>query len=406
MPWPSAPEFTEAIQTPRLCFSNSELAEGEVELHLSGGFTGRPTVRSGSFACVYKVTTEGRQFAVRCFTREVKDQQERYNFLDEYLRSVRPEAFVGFEYIEKGMLVKGAWYPVVKMDWVTGSPLNKYVGRTLDDSDSLGRLTARWRGTNGTLRGLRIAHNDLQHGNVMVQDDGNIRLVDYDGIFLPRFQGDSSPEFGHRNFQHPLRTIQDYDAQIDNFPSLVIYLSLRALISEPDLWEEFNDDENLLLTKNDYFDPGNSQCFMRLKGSRDPVVADLATSLEEFCALPLEHVPDLESILQGGGQLAPFPLPPPAPASAQASDSEYRKLILTGQVDSPISPSANIPPTQIFCGRCGQSNSPDLIYCTRDQCFAVLHPGGKTCNGCREVAPANAAYCPECGIGFVTSGKG
>ena len=89
MPWPSAPEFTEAIQTPRLCFSNSELAEGEVELHPSGGFTGRPTVRSGSFACVYKVTTEDRQFAVRCFTREVKDQQERYNFLDEYLRERR-----------------------------------------------------------------------------------------------------------------------------------------------------------------------------------------------------------------------------------------------------------------------------------------------------------------------------
>ena len=290
------------------------------------------------------------------------------------------------------------------MDWVTGSPLNKYVYDHLNDS-ALRRLTARWRGTNGTLRGLRIAHNDLQHGNVMVQDDGNIRLVDYDGIFLPQFIGDPSPEMGHRNFQHPLRSVQNYDAQVDNFPSLVIYLSLRALVSEPDLWEEFNDDENLLFNKNDYADAGNSQCFMRLKGSRDPVVADLATRLEEFCALPLEQVPDLESILQDGGQLATLPLPPPA-TSAQTSGSQYRKLILTGQISPPTLPSANIPPPLIVCGRCGQSNPPSLIYCTRDQCFAVLHPGGKTCNGCREFAPANAAYCPECGIGFVTPGKG
>ena len=314
MPWPMTPEFTEAIQTPGLCFNDKELADGEVEVYPSGGFTGRPIVSSGSFACVYKVSSGEHQFAVRCFTREVKDQQERYSQLNEYLRLVQAEPFVKFEYIEQGIRVKGSWYPVVKMAWVEGSPLNKYVKDHLNDGDSLHSLTGRWLETNNTLRVLGIAHNDLQHGNIMVQDDGNIRLVDYDGIFLPKSQGESSPELGHRNFQHPHRTADNYDAWIDNFPSLVIYLSLKALISEPDLWKRFNDDENLLLTKNDYAHPDDSQCFARLKGSPDAVVADLARRLQEFCALPVEQVPDLESILY---RVPSSPAPRPRPRASQ-----------------------------------------------------------------------------------------
>ena len=57
----------------------------------------------------------------------------------------------------------------------------------------------------------------------MVQDNGALHLVDYDGIFLPRFQGEPSPEIGHRHYQHPKRTDQDYHEEIDNFPSLVVY---------------------------------------------------------------------------------------------------------------------------------------------------------------------------------------
>ena len=402
MPWPMAPEFTEAIQTPRFCFKDAELADGEVDVYTTGGFTGRPWVASGSFACVYKISRGNRQFAVRCFTREVKDQQERYNQLDEYLKIVRPEAFVGFKYLEQGICVKGVWYPVVKMDYVQGSSLNKYVEECLTDSDSLELLAARWRGMNGTLRGLRIAHNDLQHGNVMVQGDGNIRLVDYDGVFLPQFQGEPSPELGHRNFQHPLRSIQDYDPQVDNFPSFVIYLSLLALASEPDLWEEFNDDENLLLTKSDYADPRNSQCFAKLKGNRDPNVAGLATLLEEFCSLPVDRVPDLESIFQGG-QSAPLPAPPPT--SAPVSGSEYRMLIQTGQIDAPSLPLINAPPLQIYCTQCGQSNSPELIYCIREGCLTILQSGRKTCNACRKSIPVNAHYCRECGVNLVSSTK-
>ena len=168
---------------------------------------GMPLVYSGAFACVYSVEAAGRKFAVRCFTREVKDQQSRYNQLSEYLINVLPPSLVHFEFVEQGINLRGDWYPIVLMEWVEGEPLNSYVSSNLGQPDELRRVAAQWRGgPAASLRGLRIAHNDLQHGNVMVQGDGRIRLVDYDGIFLPQFQGEHSPEVGHKNYQHPQRT--------------------------------------------------------------------------------------------------------------------------------------------------------------------------------------------------------
>ncbi len=103
MAWPTMPEFSDVVQNPAVCFENPELAQGETAVTPRG----MPFVFSGNFACVYKVSSAGRDYAVRCFTREVKDQQQRYSQLDEYLRAARPDAFVRFEYLDRGIKVKG-----------------------------------------------------------------------------------------------------------------------------------------------------------------------------------------------------------------------------------------------------------------------------------------------------------
>ena len=295
MTWPRITDYSGAIQNPRLCFKGTELEAGV----LATNRRGMPLVFSGAFACVYQVSVGGRNYAVRCFTREVKDQQDRYNQLSDYLIDVLPPSFVHFEYVERGINVRGDWYPIVKMDWVEGESLSSFVESKRNEPDTLRRIAAQWRGgPAASLPRLRIAHNDLQHGNVMVQGDGNIRLVDYDGIFLPQFRGERSPELGHRNYQHPLRKAEDYDAYVDNFPSLVVYLSLLAIAADPGLWS-FHNEDNLILTQNDYAAPGSSEVFKRLKNSPDPTVAKLAGSLEKYCALPVDQVPDLEIIIHG-----------------------------------------------------------------------------------------------------------
>ena len=294
MTWPALTDFSNAVQNPWLCFKGTELEDGEVAPDRQG----MPLVFSGNFACVYEVSVGDLIYAVRCFTRKITDQKSRYERLSEYLNNVVPPAFVDFQYFDHGISIKGHWYPIVRMEWVQGEPLSKFVGSNFNEPDTLRRLAARWRGATASLRGLGIAHNDLQHGNVMVDEDENIKLVDYDGIFLPQFQGQPSPELGHKNYQHPQRSAEHYGDYIDNFPTLVIYLSLLAIASDPSLWSSFYNDDNLIFTRKDYADPGSSETFKRLKKSPDPGVVKLAERLKECCALPVDKVPNLETILR------------------------------------------------------------------------------------------------------------
>ena len=334
MPWPGITDFSEAVQNPQLCFAGTELENGVVAVNPRG----MPLVYSGAFACVYPVSVGGRTFAVRCFTREVRDQQKRYNALSDYLSHVLPPSFVQFEYVEDGISLAGISYPIVRMEWVEGEVLSSFVDARLDQADTLRRTAAQWRGgINASLRGLRIAHNDLQHGNVMVQPDGNIRLVDYDGMYLPQFHGQRSPELGHKNYQHPKRSSDDYGDYVDNFPALVVYLSLLAIASDRDLWD-FHNEDNLIFTRDDYMDPSSSELFKQLKSSTDSAVVKLTEKLEECCGRTVDEVPDLETLLQDVQITQPSPLSTPAPASTPTSTSSSQHQIAQARQYS-LSPS-------------------------------------------------------------------
>ena len=133
MAWPGITEFSEAVQNPRLCFTGTDFEAGTVQTNRRG----MPLVYSGAFACVYPLSVGGRTFAVRCFTREVKDQHDRYNKLSDYLMNVLPPSFVQFEYVERGISVRGSWYPIVRMEWVEGQSLSSFVDDKINDPGML-----------------------------------------------------------------------------------------------------------------------------------------------------------------------------------------------------------------------------------------------------------------------------
>ena len=131
MAWPAPTDFRDAVQTPQNCFEIPDLAQGATAVTRMG----TPVVWSGNFACVFKVGAPGGDVAVRCFTREVRDQQERYGHLIAYLAGVRPEFLVGFEHVERGIKVKGDWYPIVRMDWAEGERLDKFISDHIGTPD-------------------------------------------------------------------------------------------------------------------------------------------------------------------------------------------------------------------------------------------------------------------------------
>src|SRR6185437_3416298 len=133
-------------------------------------------------------------------------------------------------------------------------------------------------------------------GNIMVRD-GQLFLVDYDGMYVPSMQGTRSNELGHRNYQHPLRSADDFGAYLDNFSAWVIYASLRAIEIDPSLYERLGAGEDcLLFRREDFEQPLVSCAFKALEEHHNPELAQLGRSVRSLLAMPLQAIPPLDAL--------------------------------------------------------------------------------------------------------------
>lgn len=301
MAWPTAADYQDAIQSPSICFQDPELKVGQPRLNIRG----LPQVASGNFASVYTIAG-AKIWAVRCFLRNLPGVEKRYDEISKQLRGVQTLSLLPFHFLGDGILILGQWYPIVKMQWSDSKEMSSWVASNLHAPSSLLALSDSLRHEINLLQSHGVAHGDLQHGNVLVTKSGHVELVDYDGMFVPAFAGQPSPELGHVNFQHPKRQPADYDQYLDNFSALVVITSLKALSEQPGLWSKYSTGENLIFTQADFLAPTQSSIFSELIANGSPEVRDLASGLAGCCSywpLPQES---LDTFL---GRLSTFAVP-------------------------------------------------------------------------------------------------
>ncbi len=294
MSWPTLQDYNEAIQNPRFAFSDPDLRAGQPELNQLG----LPRPIAGNFACVYKIQIGGQRWAARCFSSEVSDQQRRYEAISSYLKKVALPYTVQFSFLPGGIKVLGRNYPLLKMEWVQGEALHSFVGKSIGYPDTLLSLAKVWLRMMGDLKAVSMAHGDLQHGNVVVVGD-QLRLIDYDGMYVPGLAGNLSNECGHRNYQLPTRTGFDYGPYLDNFSAWVIYVSLVSLAVHPELWSKYRGgDECLIFRKEDYLQPENSEILRDLNSSSNTELRFLIELFISLFNLSPQEVPALDGNLQ------------------------------------------------------------------------------------------------------------
>ena len=306
---PRGDEYVAAVQNPRTAFGDAELRDCVPE---SDQF-GIPKPYSGGFTATFHLTNQSREWAVRCFTRAIADLQERYAAIDHFLAKNNERCFVGTFYLSQGIRIAAQWYPIIKMQWVKGETLNAFIGKNIGNAGRIQKLVPEFRALVQRLQHLKIAHGDLQHGNIVVSD-GNLVLIDYDGIFLPKLARLRTNEIGHPNYQHPGRNADYYDASVDRFSSIVIYLGLRAISESPRLWAKYDDSENILFRAEDFVDLARSAVLREL--SALPALSSDVEKFQGVCKLPFSDVPDLETFIAGRFQYAGGAVPHAPAASA------------------------------------------------------------------------------------------
>src|SRR5438445_7225191 len=283
-----------------------------------------PKPATGGNAVVYKANEPGglltfkKTWAIRCFLRPISDHAERYEAISKHLGKVRLPYDVNFRFLKQGIQIRSSWFPIVKMQWADGDLLHSHIEKHLRYRASLAALRAKWVTLVRHLEAAQVAHGDLQHGNILVRG-GSIHLVDYDGMWVPALRGRHATEIGHRAYQHPERSEQDYGQEIDRFSALVIYLSLAALERDVTLWERFHTGDNLIFVREDFQQLGRSAISRQLRrigsGQIDQLAAALATMVQQH---PMK-VSSLDSVLQNpASYLESYKVPTQMPASTPA----------------------------------------------------------------------------------------
>ena len=194
MSYPQITEYHEAVQHPRQAFVDPDLKQGTV----AENNLGLPLVLSGGFALTYAVTTPRRKCAVRCFHREIPAIQQKYDATSKKLRSLAVGCFVDFDFQQSGISVRQRMFPIVRMDWVEGDTLGVWLDKRFDDKRALEQARTDFVAIACFLEREGIAHGDIQNGNVMVAN-GAIKLIDYDGMFVPGMRRGNGSETGHKH---------------------------------------------------------------------------------------------------------------------------------------------------------------------------------------------------------------
>jgi hypothetical protein len=327
MSWPLSQDYNEAIQSPATNFTDADLKKGETVANALG----IPMPCSGNFADVYQMRCpDGSRWAVKCFTREVPGLRERYQEISAWLRRAKLPFTVDFSYLEQGIRVTGKWYPILKMQWVEGLTLNQFVSQHLDKPATLEALAQIWARMGKYLRAAEVGHCDLQHGNVLLVPGPNanalaLKLIDYDGMWVPALAKTKPGELGHANYQHPQRLRSGaYSLDVDRFPLLLVATSLHALKANGEaLWRKYDNADNLLFKESDLRKPVKSPLIYELTKTNDPFVQPLLDHLLKALKNGLEATPLLEEVM-------------PMTQSAVTTSSRPSRLITTAP--APVAP--------------------------------------------------------------------
>ncbi len=293
--WPRAKEYREAVQAPKVCFAEARLKKATI--HTTP--LGIPLVTAGKSAIVFKATAGTKDVAIRCFTRAASDQRQRYRALHAYLGPALPPYLVGFTYRDQEILVGNNRYPLVEMDWVEGKPLDAWVGNHLGQGTDLVDQAAAWLHIANDMLDRKLAHGDVANDNCLVSGS-QLRFIDYDGCFIPGLATRNPGESGAQHFQHPSRPGY-YAANMDAFPSLVVFLSMLALQGDPSLWGRFHTDRNLIFLDTDFKAPGGSDVWASLASSADDRVRLLTAALATMCQSPISTLPPLRQVTAQAG---------------------------------------------------------------------------------------------------------
>ena len=253
---------------------------------------GNPIMSSGNFAVVFKMRDERtkKEYAVKCFTKDQEGRSRSYKRISDFLKGINSQYLVNFQYCEDELFVDTSVasndvYPIVLMDWVTGTNLTNYINSILYNKQELCSLLLEFKDFLIWMLDQPFAHGDLKPDNILISQAGKIVLVDYDGMYVPSMHGENAREYGSPDFRNPHKEFEKFDEDMDVFSLISIYSSLALIAYDSMNLMKFSSSDRLLFSVSDYYDFQNCDIYRYIQNtfSNDGKIMRLAEILLLLC---------------------------------------------------------------------------------------------------------------------------
>lgn len=230
-------------------------------------FSERDKPKSGNFCVAFRLESQikgNEDLCLRVWWNSPIDSdkcEKKFRQIKDWLKKADLPYFTDFSYEPKALEVDGEKLYVTTRNWIDGKTLTGYIKSLKEDSihfkEKMHQLADSFLEMCYCMREKEISHGDLSSQNILVTTDGQIKLIDYDSVFVPSMGKDYYQVTGGRvGYQHPYRIEHSKDMVVsmddDNFSQWVIYLSLLAIYYKPELSDDDYIDRDLLFKHEDF----------------------------------------------------------------------------------------------------------------------------------------------------------
>lgn len=200
---------------------------------------------AGGESVIFKIQIEGSVFALKCYAVDKKDLKERYANLA--VLSKRSDVIPSMTYLENELSIIDNYgvqrmVDVLVYRWVEGVTLLDAIEKCVGfyDTKALLKLCHSFIILSRKLLALSLTHGDLKPQNIVVAENGDMYLIDYDMAFFDRLPCERVVRT--QWYQHPLAESWDEDYAV-----AVIVVSIFLLSLDPLLFHKYHNGENLII---------------------------------------------------------------------------------------------------------------------------------------------------------------
>ena len=197
----------------------------------------------------------------------------------------------------------------ITMPWIEGRTVHS-CARDLasrGDVSSLAALADSLEEFGKNIQSSPFDHGDISGGNIMIDEDGVLQLIDPDTLRHDDVSEGRIGEMGHPGYTHKSRSGKIWEDDLFRFPLEVMIVGVRGLAHDVSLADRFGDEDGIILfEESDLSDPRASELFDELCSIGDENLSVISRNLRD--AALAESIPDANKILGRFRSAQPLPV--------------------------------------------------------------------------------------------------